>query len=320
MFLTIVTPFFNNLEYVKRCILSLEQQNDKDFELILINDASTQIVFKDLELLIHNRKIRIQLLNNTKNVGPGFSRNRGIQAARGEYILFLDSDDWLHNDTVSILKKTITDYQCDCVIFDYFLVKNKLISSSSVLIKMPRGRIEKKEALLYSTGSVCCKVYKTQLLIKNNTRFPNIYIKEDMVFNKEALSHCEDIFYLNEKLYYYNIHQNSLMHSEKVFEVTNDIIAFQELETILKAYPAVLEALFAKELLYAGTLNMLCSDTSLDEIKKFLSFWITKYPNWEKNSYLSFFPLRIRIFLRGIAHKNWHIIRGMAILKKAFNN
>lgn len=227
MFLTIVTPFFNNVEYVKRCIKSLEQQDCKDFELILINDSSTEITKIDLEFLKQNSQIQIRLINNSKNSGPGYSRNKGIQIANGDYLLFLDSDDWLDSHTVSILKEIILGFRFDCVIFDYFLVRNKPSSFSSVLVNMPQGRLGKKEALLYTTGSVWCKLYKTQILQKNSVLFPDIYIKEDMVFNKKALLHCEEIFYLKKNLYYYKICPNSLMHSEQVFDVTNDIRAFE---------------------------------------------------------------------------------------------
>lgn len=316
MFLTIITPFFNNLEHVKNCIRSLEQQDCKDFELILINDSSTEIESTDLDLLKQNSKILIKLINNEKNLGPGYSRNQGIQIASSDYLLFLDSDDWLDNQTVSILKETVGQHKYDCVVFDYYLVKDKLHPSFSVLIKKPQGTMTKKEALLYTTGSVCCKVYKTELLQKYNVTFPEIYIKEDMVFNKKALCHCKTIFYLKRNLYYYKIWQNSLMHSEKVFDVTNDIQAFIEIEKALQTYPSVVEALFAKELLYAGTLNLLCSGTKLDDVKKFLLFWTQKYPNWQNNRYIKELPIRMKVFLWGIIHNNWPLLRSMAFLKK----
>lgn len=316
MFLTIITPFFNNLDYVKKCIKSLEQQDCKDFELILINDSSTEIKNTDLESLKKSEKIQIKLINNEKNRGPGYSRNQGIEIASGNYLLFLDSDDWLENQTVSLLKEIIDKYKCDCVIFDYYLAKEKLHSASSVLVKRQQGKMTKTDALLYTTGSVCCKVYKTQLLQKHNVRFPEIYIKEDMVFNKKALYCCETIFYLKQHLYYYKIQKNSLMHSEKVFDVTNDIQAFNELEKSLKLAPPILEALFTKELLYAGTLNMLCSNTNLDEIKKFIMYWTKKYPNWEKNNYIKKYPLRMKVFWRAIIHQNWCVLKWIAFMKK----
>lgn len=315
MFLTIVTPFFNNLEDIKKSISLLEHQTCNDFELILINDASTTIFPKDLEQLQQNKLFDIQLINNEKNEGPGYSRNRGIQMARGDYLLFLDSDDWLDNHTVFLLKESVKQYKYDCIIFDYFMVKKRAMSKPSFLIEVPQGTVDRKAALLYSTGSVCCKVYRTQMLQMNNIEFPCIYIKEDMVFNKKALMHCEKIYYFKKSMYYYQIHPNSLMHSKRTFDVKNDVLAFKELEQAIKKYPEILEGLFAKELLYAGTLNMLCANETRKKIQQFWNYWISKYPNWYNNAYLKRLPFRMRVFLWGVKNTNWNLLNGMALLK-----
>ena len=317
MFLSIITPFFNCYGNIQKCITSLENQTCDDFELILIDDASTDILSSELDRTIERSHLNIYLLHNNKNQGPGPSRNKGINTAHGDYILFLDSDDWLRDDAVQLLQQLVLKQSYDCILFDFFIIKNKK-SSRSTVEKLSQGTLDKKQALLYSSGSVCCKLYRTKLITNNNIQFPDIYIKEDMVFNKIALSYCETIFYLKKSLYYYSMHPNSLMHSTNAFEINNDIMAFQIIEDKLSLYPDILEELFLLELLYAGTLHMLCAKKEKQAIANFISSTTQKYPGCFESSYLQKLPLRMRLFLFGVKHNYWSLLYIMAYLKVKF--
>ena len=314
MFLSIITPFYNCFGIIKKCISSLEQQSCRDFELILIDDASTDISTEQLDQLVQSADISIHLLHNDKNHGPGYSRNRGIHIAQGDYLLFLDSDDWLHDNAIHILKQLISKHEYDCIIFDYFIVSSGQTLRSTVE-RRKQGELKWDDALLYSSGSVCCKLYRSSIIIENNITFPDIYIKEDMVFNKLALSCCKNIFYLEEGLYYYNIHPNSLMHSEKAYDVRNDIIAFQVLVENLSQYPDILTALMLRELLYAGTLHMLCSGSCKKDVSAFVSEIKNRYPGCLTHPYITELPFRMRLFLFGIKHRLWKLLYIMAYLK-----
>lgn len=315
MFLSIITPFYNNFDDVMQCIAFLEKQTCKDFELILVDDCSTEISITEMDALIFSKEFAVNIIHNCQNSGPGFSRNEGIENACGEYILFLDSDDWLSENTVELLKKLVIDEAYDCILFDYYLVKNKNISAST-MFKMKQGIVSAKEAILFSSGSVCCKVYRLAILKQSDIRFPAIYIKEDMVFNKKALYHCKNIYYLQKKLYHYRIHPGSLMHSERACEVKNDIIAFNELKDTFKRESDILECLFVKELLYAGVLNMLCSRTSIRDIKSNLQGWLAQFPDWHRNWYLGELPIRMRVFLWALQKNQWWILEIMTFFKK----
>lgn len=294
--------------------MSLERQSCSDFELILIDDASTDISTEHLDQLVQSAGISIHLLHNDKNHGPGYSRNRGIQIAQGDYLLFLDSDDWLHDNAIHTLKQLISKHAYDCVIFDYFIVSSRQTLRSTVE-KRNHGELKREDALLYSSGSVWCKLYRSSIIIENNITFPDIYIKEDMVFNKLALSYCNNIFYLEEGLYYYKIHPNSLMHSEKAYDIRNDIAAFQVLEENLSQYPDILTVLMLRELLYAGTLHMLCSGNCKKDASDFVSGIKNRYPGCLTHPCIAELPFRMRLFLFGIKYRLWNLLYIMAYLK-----
>lgn len=314
MFLTVITPFYNNYVEVKKCIECLEKQTNKNFEWILIDDASENTVSKAVSKIILASQLNIRLLRNKENLGPGYSRNRGLEEAEGKYILFLDSDDYFENNAFELLYQTTSIEQMDCVIFDFFLVKEKK-KKKKTLDHRTAVRIKKTEALLFTSGSVCGKMYYLDVIIKNKIRFPSLFMKEDMVFNKLALSCCDKISYIKKPLYNYVTHEGSLMASARAIDENYDRKAFIILEEKLKVDLDILEALFVKELLYAGVLHMFCKEDNIQDIKKFISEGTIKYSSWYKNPYRSSMPLRMKLLLFGVRYEVWDLLKFMAQIK-----
>ena len=120
-------PVYNSEKYIKKSIQSIKNQTLKEIELICIDDCSTDNslkVIKDFQ----EKDERIKRLNNKQNKGPGESRNRGIEKAKGEFILFVDSDDWLEKEACEILYKKAKEENSDVV-----YIKPKLVFANKVI-------------------------------------------------------------------------------------------------------------------------------------------------------------------------------------------
>ena len=102
--ISIIMPVYNSQRYIRKSINSATNQSLESIELICINDCSTDGSLKLLKDFQKKDK-RIKIISNKKNLGPGLSRNIGIDVAKGEYVCFLDSDDWLEKDACGILYK-----------------------------------------------------------------------------------------------------------------------------------------------------------------------------------------------------------------------
>ena len=117
---SIIVPVYNVEQYLAECLDSLLSQTYEDYEIICINDASTDKSYDILLEYSDNNKC-IKVLNNDSNQGQSYSRNRGIKEAVGEYVLFVDSDDMLCPDALSILNETIEENEVEMVCYRYLV-------------------------------------------------------------------------------------------------------------------------------------------------------------------------------------------------------
>ena len=112
--LSIIIPVFNTKIYLRNCIDSVLNQNLENFEIILINDCSTDGSKEICDSYKNNKNVKI--IHNRINLGAGLSRNKGIKASKGKYLIFLDSDDFLFKNTLRNIEKVIQKKSVDLII------------------------------------------------------------------------------------------------------------------------------------------------------------------------------------------------------------
>lgn len=322
MILSIIIPCFNCFDKMKRCLFSLEQQTIANFEVVIIDDCSTDNTYLQLLDYQSRTSLDLKILRNASNKGPGETRNKGLSVAVGDYIFFVDSDDFLDNSTCEKIKDCINSNPCDLLVFDYFtLYLNKKMYGSSIPTS-GNGYIEFKHALVKMKGATWCKVYKKTIIEENGLIFLSLFIKEDMPFSKCALNYCNKIFYYKEPLYNYVINKESLMYSNRAYDFENDIMAFQYLENFYAGYPEELTALFNSELLYPCTMNLIISGVQLNQVKQIIQSWIDKYPLFYADKWTNSLPYHQRYIIHCIYRKKWlhakigvHLIRLLKLLR-----
>ena len=118
--ISVIVPVYNTSKFLEKCLNSIIEQNFKDIEIIIINDCSTDNSLKIINGFIKIDS-RIILINKEKNEGLSAARNSGIEIARGEYILHIDSDDWIEENYFKNIYENAINNQADMVISDYYL-------------------------------------------------------------------------------------------------------------------------------------------------------------------------------------------------------
>ena len=218
-----IVPIYNVEKYLKRCIESLINQTFEDIEIIALNNGSTDKSLDILNYYAYKDK-RIRVINN-KNIGVSKSRNIGIKEAKGEYIVFVDSDDWIDSNMIEILHKTISDNNCDLVMCTYVREfanhsKEKVFNLPEIniyegiqvkneLLRKLVGPIQKELAnpeYLDALGTVWAKMYKTSILKEKNLRFidlKEIGSGEDILFNIYVFNEVSKVILLNKPMYHY---------------------------------------------------------------------------------------------------------------------
>ncbi len=223
--ISIVIPVYNAEKYLRLCLDSLLNQTLDDFEIICVDDCSTD---SSSDILAEYTKLdtRIRVITNEENRGQGYSRNKGIEYAQGEYIGFVDADDKVENNYFEYLynraKSNNADMACARIVYDFEKKKNRRsgdwvrfgIIDGSVLTS-----IDDKLARVYQNCSVAAykSIYKTDFIKSNNINFLSGYYHEDQYFNIKAYYFANKVVLENydSPIYFYKVHANSSMNLNK---------------------------------------------------------------------------------------------------------
>ena len=230
--ISIIIPAFNVERYIKRCVESVLNQTLKDIEIIIIDDGSTDKtseICKELEK--KNKNIKYKLI---KNSGCSAARNIGLSLSTGEYVAFLDSDDWIESKMYEELYRKAKNENSDIVICG--LKKINENGEKIVEVEVPMG-LSKDDYLDCKAewfSSPCNKIYSKEMLIKNSLDFLlNIYTGEDMFFNFKAFFFAKKISAVDTPYYNYYMNQYSVSNNYKnrtdIYIVLEKLIDFYKM-------------------------------------------------------------------------------------------
>lgn len=221
--LSIIIPVYNVEKYIDECISSAVNQTLKEIEVIIIDDGSTDNsikIIKDYEAKYSN----IIVVSNI-NEGVSVSRNIGLDRARGEYIFFLDSDDYIDLELGKDLYKLAKSQNLDMIHFDAnviyeeeFEVKNNPYDRSKIIKSTIYSGEEFYQVAKKSNGyraQVCTYMYKNEFLKKNKLSFHQGILHEDELFTTKAIILANRILYIPKKYFFRRMRKGSIMTSRK---------------------------------------------------------------------------------------------------------
>lgn len=211
MNLSVIIPVYNCEHFIDKCILSLLNQSYQDYEIVIVDDGSTDTSLLKVKTLLAEWGNRIII--SLENGGVSRARNVGIQCAKGEWIAFIDSDDFLAPDYLEKMMKANSG--CDLVISGMFFmngdIENHHVFPPEDVWTIDDLRQDKASYLDYTT-SACGRVYRKEIIDNNNIQFDETMITaEDRDFNIEYISKAEKIRFIHYAGYYYQTtHEGSL--------------------------------------------------------------------------------------------------------------
>ncbi|MBQ2961730.1 glycosyltransferase family 2 protein [Methanobrevibacter sp.] len=221
--LSVIVPSYNSSNTIERLIHSLSNQIFKDFEIVFIDDNSTDNTADTIVKTLENSSIPYQLIVNETNRGPGYSRNRGLEKANGDHIVFIDSDDIVREDHLSTFYDNIKGHDSVFLkglkvddegnLFDFKVdrfdpiielsIRNDHVLKATDMINM--------EMLMEIPFSFVLLLYKKEIILKNNIRFNEEFnYGEDTEFAIRYLSNCDDVKFVNKYTYYYYQEEDSI--------------------------------------------------------------------------------------------------------------
>lgn len=235
--LSIIVPVYNVGCLVKRCLESLINQSFFDMEIIVINDGSIDDSYKYIEQFLCNNKIRY--IEKQNNEGLGQARNTGIENAKGDYIAFVDSDDWVDLDMYKVLLDSIEENQADIAICGVKNESNNYICSKDRYTYEFANQISGKKALSLLSRSECNnymispvvwnKIYKKKLIVNNKINFlPNSYWEDD-IFSFQVFMNANCINIVPNVYYHYYQREKSITNDFSKKHIDDLIFSFKHL-------------------------------------------------------------------------------------------
>lgn len=215
--ISIIVPVYNVEKYLNKCVDSIIKQTFTNWELILVDDGSTDNSGLLCDKFVKKDK-RIRVIHK-KNGGLSEARNYGIDMSKGNFLIFVDSDDYIDKNMCSILLKKLKENNADIVSCNFYKVFDNKILLNSMFVK--GEKIFLKDEILreyflnlfpdiFATWN---KIYKKELFVNNEIRFPIGRLHEDIATTYKLYYYANKIVVINKPLYYYVQRKSSIMNN-----------------------------------------------------------------------------------------------------------
>ena len=285
---SIIVPFYNVERYIEKCLETLVNQTLEDIEIILVNDGS-----KDKSIEIVNKfleKYPEKLVYFEKeNGGLSDARNYAIPYAKGEYIAFLDSDDYVEKDMYEKMYQLANEENSDMVECDfYWEYPEKTKIDTGAIYNGKKEMLEKVRVVAWN------KLIKREILEKAKIEFPKGYRYEDVEFTYKLIPFLEKVSFLKKPCIHYIQRENSISNSQnertkEIFDVLDHVISYYKEKGIYDEYKDQIEYVYARYLLCSSLLRMVKIEDKKIREELLNKTWINlneKFPNWKKNKIL----------------------------------
>lgn len=311
---SIVTPMYNSFGKTERFWESFARQTHRDFEVILIDDCSTDDSFRQAKAFAEKAAFPVLVYKTEKNGGPGPARNLGIEKASGEWLTFVDSDDRVDPRLLEKVDRVLEREKPGCVIFDLMIETKRKAMPARSLYAGKGGPLSLSDTVRYVRNHTVGKVYRLSACRERGIFFPALRRCEDVAFVARAVDACQSVYYLDEPLYYYRQSASSLSNDPTLDE--RDLLAAFAIleETLGEKYRDELREKSVTDLLY-GALLLLCkAGKDAGAIRSHIDWYEKRYPAWRECEIIGHLGRFKRLFLKAASDRRVGLMKGMTKL------
>lgn len=294
---SVVIPCYNAGAYIEKCLCALDGQTFQDFDVIVVDDCSTDNSGEVVSRFRDTHALKITYLRGEVNCGPGKSRNTGISYSTAEYVAFCDSDDWYEADYLERMVAKARENDADMVFCNSKRVFPDGRQMNIDLLSACSNNPTAKEVLTMGIDSLCCLMVRRE--IARNAPMPHILNGEDMAVIPLMIMQSRRFGIVREYLYNYLCRPGSLSLSASEKAVKSLVFSFTHIMQHQQAgYEREVEFIGIKNVVYGVLLNHFKHSKDKKTAKKILQDFENNYPAWRKNPHIGTLPLYKKVFVR----------------------
>jgi glycosyltransferase involved in cell wall biosynthesis len=316
MTFSLIIPVYNVADYLPKCLDSVLCQEAEGWEVILVDDGSTDGAsggICDRYAAQYPQRVRVI---HQENQGLGGARNTGLEAAQGDYVLFVDSDDSLAPNALPVLSQAAQDGP-DIITFGFVMDRDGVLGEQH-LDALPEDRLftlADTPTLLMASPNACNRLWKRSLFVDSGIRFPSRVWYEDIRTTTKLFALAKSIRYLPETFYRYAVREGSITRNPNVarngeiLDAFRDLLTWYQAQGLFDRYRWELCRLTVDHVYLAATVRVARMDPNhplLGEFSAFLAEW---FPDYRRDPYLKELPTLHRLLLPLIRGKHYHTIR-----------
>ena len=319
---SVIVPVYNVEKFIDKCLNSLVNQTLKEIEIIVVNDGSPDNSQKIIDKYVKKYPEKVQSFIK-ENGGQGSARNYGLEKANGEYIGYVDSDDFVEKDMYKKLYNKAKENNYDIVVCGNYNVsedyQNKNIDT---FINNYNTDLEN---IFFGKMAVWNKIYKRDILIKNKLEFKEKVWYEDLAFTLKAIMNSNTFAFIDEPLYDYLIREGSTMNNSNVqrnleiLDAFNDILSYIQ-HNKKEEYFSKIEFLAIDHIYISAIVRVLKAEADdkvkRETINKLLDYMNKKFPNYKNNKYINTLSKNRKIIYKLINIKMYGLINLIFKVKK----
>lgn len=313
---TAAVPVYNVEGYLEKCAESVLAQTERDIELLLIDDGSTDGSGALCDRIAEGDP-RVRVIHQ-ENRGLGGARNTGIENARGEWIIFPDSDDWLEPETIERALGAAEDTGADMSLFAFRSVDEGGNTTGEFRESLPEGvplDPHERRDLLLMAPNAWTKLYRTELFKRTGVRYPPRVWYEDIRTTSKLLPYCSSVAYTDYIGYNYLQRKGSIMNNgnlsrnREIIDAFDDILGWYREQGLFDEYRQELEYLTLFHLYLTASVRVARADPRHPLLKEFADYFKGRFPDCRKNPYLARLGRTKKLALRLTEHRLYGLLK-----------
>ena len=321
--ISVIVPIYNVEKYIESCLTSLENQEFDAYEVILMDDGSTDKSRDIAEQFVAKNPDKFKLFHQ-ENAGQSAARNNGLEFACGKYIAYVDSDDTVESNYLKVMYEMAQKTDADLI----FCAFRSVDEEGNCIKEVHENgftpgviyNIKEEKTLLMMENSVWNKLFKREIIQNEKLLFPDRVWAEDLRFTKKYLAHTSKCVYVDVPVYNYYQRSGSTLHSMKlertkeILTALDDVSDFYKKNGLFDYYKDEIEMIAIQEI-YIYTMVKLIRSGEMEQMKSIRSEFLKRYPDFKKNKYITRLAKNRRIVYELLNRKLYVIVKLIFMIK-----